>query len=46
MSAASKIILGIDPGTAVMGYAIVIADGNMIQLLHMDVLRLFAKQDL
>jgi crossover junction endodeoxyribonuclease RuvC len=45
MSAAPKIILGIDPGTVVMGYAVVLADGNAIKLLHMDVLRLFAKQD-
>ena len=45
MNSSSKIILGIDPGTVVMGYAVVITKGSEIKLLHMDVLKLFAKQD-
>jgi crossover junction endodeoxyribonuclease RuvC len=35
----SKIILGIDPGTVVMGYGLVAINGNNIKLLEMDVLK-------
>lgn len=45
MNLSSKIILGIDPGTVVMGYAVVLISGNEIKLLHMDVLKLINKQD-
>ena len=45
MKASSKIILGIDPGTVVMGYAVVITNGDNIKLLHMDVLKLLAEKD-
>lgn len=45
MNSASKIILGIDPGTVVMGYAVLAVEGNAINLLHMDVLKLTAQKD-
>lgn len=45
MNSSSKIILGIDPGTVVMGYAVVITKGSEAKLLHMDVLKLFAQKD-
>ncbi len=35
----SKIILGIDPGTVVMGYGLVTVHGSSISLLEMDVLK-------
>lgn len=40
-----QIILGIDPGTIIMGYGIVAVNGQQLQLLHMDVLKLNAKKD-
>jgi len=40
----SKIILGIDPGTLVMGYGIIEICNNKISLLHMNVLKLSAKK--
>lgn len=45
MKASPQIILGIDPGTVIMGYAIVIAGGNKIDLLKMDVLKLASYKD-
>jgi crossover junction endodeoxyribonuclease RuvC len=41
----SKIILGIDPGTLVMGYGIIEVKDNKIILLEMNILRLSAKKD-
>jgi crossover junction endodeoxyribonuclease RuvC len=41
----SKIILGIDPGTVVMGYGLVQCAGDKLTLLEMGVLRLPTKQD-
>ena len=35
----SKIILGIDPGTIVMGYGIIKVTGNNITLIDMDILK-------
>lgn len=35
----SKIILGIDPGTVVMGYGLIEITGNTIKLLEMDILK-------
>ena len=43
MKSNSSIILGIDPGTQVMGYAILKATGNNLQVLLMDVLKMSAK---
>ena len=40
-----KIILGIDPGTLLMGYCIIHVDGQVIQMREMDVLRLNSKLD-
>ncbi|MGG9970473.1 crossover junction endodeoxyribonuclease RuvC [Ferruginibacter sp. SUN002] len=39
MQKASKIILGIDPGTVVMGYGLISINGSTIKLLEMDVLK-------
>ena len=41
----SKIILGIDPGTVVMGYGIVKCTGEKLTLIEMGVLRLSSRQD-
>lgn len=41
----SNIILGIDPGTQLMGYAILKTDGNKTQVLLMDVLKLTSHKD-
>ncbi|MEO5681993.1 MAG: crossover junction endodeoxyribonuclease RuvC [Chitinophagaceae bacterium] len=46
MQTASKIILGIDPGTVVMGYGLIAINGNTIKLLEMDVLKLGGKKDI
>ena len=40
-----KIILGIDPGTLMMGYSIIGASARRIEVLDMDVLRLSNKKD-
>ena len=39
MEKKSKIILGIDPGTVVMGYGLVQITGSNIKLLEMDILK-------
>ncbi len=39
MSIKSTIILGIDPGTVVMGYGLIKITGNTIELLEMDILK-------
>jgi len=41
----SKIILGIDPGTLMMGYGIIEVSDNKIILREMNVLKLSAKKD-
>jgi len=41
----TKIILGIDPGTLLMGYGLIAVNGNDISLLEMNVLKLSSKQD-
>ena len=41
----SKIILGIDPGTLMMGYGIIEVKGNVVSLLAMDVLKISSKKD-
>ena len=40
-----KIILGIDPGTLVMGYGIIEINGNTIRMKEMQVLKLSGKKD-
>ena len=42
----SKIILGIDPGTVVMGYAVVEVKGHCVTLIAMDVLKLGNTKDI
>lgn len=41
----SKIILGIDPGTLLMGFGIIEVAGNCVSLIEMNVLKLSAKKD-
>ncbi|MDR1725395.1 MAG: crossover junction endodeoxyribonuclease RuvC [Bacteroidales bacterium] len=42
----SQIILGIDPGTNVLGYSFITLNGKKIELLEMDILKLSNKDDL
>jgi len=42
----SKIILGIDPGTVIMGYGIIAVTGQQIRMLEMDVIKLNGKKDM
>lgn len=42
----AQIILGIDPGTVVMGYALIAVSGSNINVLAMDVLKLTTKKDM
>ncbi|MDE3235967.1 MAG: crossover junction endodeoxyribonuclease RuvC [Bacteroidota bacterium] len=42
----SNIILGIDPGTQLMGYALLKTEGNKAQVLLMDVLKLTSHKDI
>lgn len=46
MAQKSKIILGIDPGTVIMGYGIIRVTGNQIQLLDMNAIKLNGKKDM
>ena len=41
-----KIILGIDPGTQIMGYALLKVEGSKTQVLLMDVLKLTQHKDI
>jgi crossover junction endodeoxyribonuclease RuvC len=41
----TKIILGIDPGTLIMGHGIIAINGSSMQLLEMNVLKLSGKKD-
>ena len=45
MQKPTKIILGIDPGTLVMGHGIIAVNGSSMQLLEMNVLKLSGKKD-
>lgn len=45
MQKPSKIILGIDPGTLVMGYSIIEICNNVIRVKDLDVLKLSGKRD-
>jgi crossover junction endodeoxyribonuclease RuvC len=46
LQTASKIILGIDPGTVVMGYGLIAVKGNTISLVEMNILKLGGKKDI
>ncbi len=41
----SNIILGVDPGTVVMGYSVITVKNNTISLVAMDVLKMTSKED-
>ena len=41
----SKIILGIDPGTVVMGYSVIVVEGNGLRVLEVDAVRFNPKAD-
>ncbi len=45
MSRQPRIILGIDPGTLVMGYGLIAIDGTHISLVEMGILKLSARDD-
>lgn len=45
MQSFPKIILGIDPGTIIMGYGVISTTGKKIELLEMGVLKLATKDD-
>ena len=45
MHTKTKIILGIDPGTLMMGFGLIEVNGDNIVLLVMDVLKLSSKKD-
>ncbi len=41
----TKIILGIDPGTIIMGYGLITVNGQKLELIEMGVLKLSGKSD-
>lgn len=45
MQTSAKIILGIDPGTVIMGYGLIRIEQNRVQLIDMDVLKLTRYKD-
>ena len=45
MQKPQKIVLGIDPGTVIMGYSIIAVNGNKITVQEIDVLKLPVKKD-
>ncbi len=45
LNTTSKVILGIDPGTLVMGYGLIAIDNKTVTLLEMGVLKLSSKDD-
>ncbi|OLY94040.1 crossover junction endodeoxyribonuclease RuvC [Cnuella takakiae] len=45
MQKPEKIILGVDPGTLVMGYGLIAASGDTIKVISIDALKLSAKKD-
>ncbi len=40
-----QIILGIDPGTLMMGYGLIAIDGSHVEMLEMNILKLSTKKD-
>ena len=45
MQTTSKIILGIDPGTLIMGYGLIQIKGSNMHLIEMDVLKMSSSHD-
>lgn len=41
----TKIILGIDPGTIIMGYGLIAVSGQQVRIIEMDVLKMNPKKD-
>lgn len=46
MAITSKIVLGIDPGSIIMGYGIIKCTGNIVELIDMDVLKPGLQKDI
>lgn len=46
MSKSTNIILGIDPGTVIMGYSILAVTGKSMKMIEMDVVKLNGKKDM
>ncbi len=46
MSESQEIILGIDPGTMMMGFAVIVINQKKISVLEMDVLKLMHKKNI
>lgn len=46
MKKADAVILGVDPGSIIMGYAVIAVYGNKVELVTMDVVRLSGKRDM
>jgi crossover junction endodeoxyribonuclease RuvC len=46
LSPNSKIILGIDPGTVIMGFGLIKVQGQQIEMLEMNAIKLNAKKDM
>ncbi len=45
MTKPERIILGIDPGTQVMGYGVIEINGKQAKLIHLDILKFRSKDD-
>ena len=45
MKTTDKVILGIDPGTVIMGYGLIHIQGNKMSMLNMGVIKLDKMQD-
>ena len=45
ISSSKRIILGVDPGTTIMGYGLITVNGKKMELLHMDELVMNSKEN-
>jgi crossover junction endodeoxyribonuclease RuvC len=45
MTKPERIILGIDPGTQVMGYGVLLVNGKSAECVHLDILKFKSKDD-
>lgn len=45
MKQSRQVILGIDPGTVVMGYGLILVSGNTASLIEMGILKLSVRED-
>ncbi|RFM29803.1 crossover junction endodeoxyribonuclease RuvC [Deminuibacter soli] len=46
MKKADAVILGVDPGSLIMGYAVIAVYGNKVELVTMDVVKLSSHKDM